>query len=82
MKSFINVEIRILARQASGYPLELTVIDPKQEFPKGYLSAEVLPWQQSNFSAEDGQRLFNYLLADSKIRDAWNQLQGQSPGRR
>ncbi len=78
----INVEIRILARQAGGYPLELTVIEPKQEFPKGYLATDLLPWQPGISAAEDGQRLFNYLLADSKIREAWHQLQGQSAGRR
>ena len=41
--SFADLEIRILAKQAEGYPVELTV-NREQQYARGYLPAGFLPW--------------------------------------
>ncbi len=37
---YTDLEIRIQARQAHGYPVEIT-LDGRQEFPRGYLDATI-----------------------------------------
>ncbi len=79
----IDLEIRIFARDEStaGYPVEIT-LGGQQEFPRGHLSADVLPWTPSGDSTADGERLLNTLLADSVLRSAWAEARGQAPQRR
>ncbi len=79
--AFVDLEIRIGQRVPDGYPIEIT-LDGQQEFPRGYLSPEVLPWAMSGDLVADGQRLFNHLLTDPKVREAWAQAHGQSAQRR
>ncbi|HSR31383.1 MAG TPA: CHAT domain-containing protein [Anaerolineae bacterium] len=79
--TYADVEIRILGKQKDGYPLEMTV-NSEQEFPRGYLSADFLPWISSSSPLDDGQRLFEWLVADNEIKTAWAQVRGQHSQRR
>jgi hypothetical protein len=78
---YADLEIRILERRDSGYPVELT-LDGEQEFPRGYLSPDVLPWVPSAAPDKDGERLFQLLFADQRLRAAWAEIRGQTPRRR
>jgi hypothetical protein len=79
----VDLEIRIFPsdEHAAGYPVEIT-LSGQQEFPRGVLAADVLPWTSSGDLADDGQRLFDALLADSALRSAWVEARGQAPQRR
>jgi hypothetical protein len=74
--AYADLEIRILARQAKGYPVELT-FDHEQEYLGGCLDPELLPWTSTDSPAEDGKRLFEALLADERLREAWAKARGQ-----
>ena len=74
-RSPVDLEIRIFRRTGDGYPVEIT-LGGQQEFPRGYLAADIVPW------TGDGQTLFDTLLADSTLRQAWAQARGQAPQRR
>ncbi|MEE8384292.1 MAG: CHAT domain-containing protein, partial [Dehalococcoidia bacterium] len=82
-ETFSDVEIRIFPGDegAGGYPVEIT-LGGQQEFPRGYLSADVLQWTASGDSMADGQRLFEMLTADSALQSAWAEIRGQAPQRR
>lgn len=79
----VDLEIRIFAsdERAAGYPVEIT-LGGQQEFPRGHLSVDVLPWTSSGDSAADGQQLLDTLLTDSALRSAWAEARGQAPQRR
>ncbi|HTP11221.1 MAG TPA: CHAT domain-containing protein [Anaerolineae bacterium] len=79
--SFVDLEIRIQQKLPEGYPVEIT-LGGQQEFPRGFLAADVLPWYSSGDLAADGQRLFKILLSDAALREAWGQARGQAPQRR
>jgi len=76
-----DLEIRILQRRDTGYPVEIT-LGGQQEFAPGVLSADILPWSPGGDLSADGQRLLDQFLADAKLRDAWAQAKGQAPQRR
>jgi outer membrane protein assembly factor BamB len=78
---FADLEIRIFPRQERGYPVEMT-LDDQLEFPLGYLAGGVLPWISSGDFVADGERLFEWLLSDDALRDAWNRTLGRSQKRR
>ncbi len=78
---FVDLEIRIFPRQERGYPVEMT-LDDQFEFPLGYLGGEVIPWISSGDLVADGERLFEWLLSDDALRDAWNRTLGRSQKRR
>ena len=75
-----DLEIRLLRRWPEGYPVEIT-LSGQQEFPRGYLSADILPWSTAD-PATDGQRLFDQLMTDAQVRSAWAEARGQAPRRR
>ena len=77
----VDLEIRIFQRKDAGYPVEIT-LGGQQEFPRGHLSADVLPWTPSSDLSADGQRLLDTLLADANLRSAWAEARGQAPHRR
>lgn len=79
--SYADVEIRILERQEQGYPVEITV-DNEREFPRGFLDPAFLPWQANEDRAGDGERLFNWLFADDKLKIAWAETRSARPQRR
>jgi len=78
---FVDLEIRIFQLEDTGYPVEITLGD-QQEFPRGYLAANILPWEESGDAAADGQRLLETLLADDALRSAWAEARGQAAQRR
>jgi hypothetical protein len=79
--TYADLEIRILARQEDGYPVELT-LNSEQEFPRGILSRDLLPWEPSASVTEDGARLFQWLFADAGLKGAWAEVRGRSSQRR
>jgi hypothetical protein len=81
MAAFADLEIRILERQQDGYPVEMT-LNSEQQFPRGYLDPGFLPWVAAGKPAEDGERLFNWLVADEALKVAWAEVRGQRPQRR
>jgi len=78
---YADLEIRILSRQEQGYPVEITV-NNEQEFPRGHLDPDLLPWVPTAVPAEDGERLFRRLFADDALKTAWAEVRGQHPQRR
>ncbi len=78
---FVDLEIRIFRQGDEGYPIEIT-LGGQQEFPRGYLAADILPWVESGDATADGQRLFEALLADGALRSAWAEARGQTAQRR
>lgn len=81
MPEFADLEIRILEQQPQGYPVEIT-FNNEQQFPRGYLDPSFLPWVASPSAAEDGERLFSWLLADDALKVTWAEVRGQQPQRR
>ncbi|MCP4592942.1 MAG: hypothetical protein GY842_19575, partial [bacterium] len=80
-QTFADLEIRIFEQTDDSYPVEIT-LGGQQEFPRGHIAADVLPWSSSGDSAADGQRLFEMLTADSALQSAWVEARGQAPQRR
>ncbi|MDM8532484.1 SUMF1/EgtB/PvdO family nonheme iron enzyme [Anaerolineales bacterium HSG25] len=78
---FADVEIRIQSRQDEGYPIELTV-NHQQEFIGGHLSPDLLDWIPSVSPTVDGEKLFEQLMQDDRVKQAWAQIRGQAPKRR
>lgn len=76
-----DLEIRIFQHQEQGYPVEMT-LGGQQEFPRGYIAADIVPWGASGDLVADGRKLLDSLLADAPLRDAWAQSKGQVPKRR
>ncbi len=76
-----DLEIRILALQDAGYPVEIT-FSGEQQFPRGYLRPDVVPWVPTASAAQDGERLFQLLFSAAELRTAWANVRGQSPRRR
>jgi formylglycine-generating enzyme required for sulfatase activity len=79
--TYADVELRILPREEQGYPIEIT-LDFRQPYPRGYLAPDLLPWVPGIFPAEDGRRLFDLLLADLNLREAWAEVRGACRQRR
>jgi len=80
-EKFADLEIRIFQKQDEGYPVEIT-LGEQQEFPRGYLDADVSSWAPSGDPAADGAKLLEILLADSSLHEVWAEARGQSPQRR
>lgn len=86
LRVFPTLEVRILPRQAAGYPVRLVWNDPNQAdlkiFKPGYLAAEVVPWRETGDLAADGSRLFQELTHDWDTSYAWATAKGASAQRR
>jgi len=80
-QDFSDLEIRILKLEETGYPVEIT-LDSQQEFPRGYLDPGFLPWSPGSSAVKDGERLFDWLLADNRLKTAWAEVRGRRPQRR
>ncbi len=79
--NFTDLEIRIFAAQDEGYAVEIT-LGGQQEFPRGYLGADIVSWMASGDPLADGQKLLDALLADPNLRSARAAARGQAPQRR
>lgn len=80
-ETYADLEIRILEERDEGYPVEMT-LNQEQEFGPGYLDPGFLPWVPTASPDADGQRLFDWLLADDRLKTAWAEVRGSSPQRR
>lgn len=80
-RQYANVEIRILKQNINGYPIELTV-DGTQQYIGGYLNPNDLPWVPSANSTKDGEYLFDWLMADDRLKRQWAEIRGQNAYRR
>lgn len=79
--AFVDMEVRIFQREVDGYPVEVTLGDG-QNFPRGYLDADLANWVSSGDLVVDGQQLFAALTSDVKLHNAWARACGQAPRRR
>lgn len=79
--SYADLLIRILKREEQGYPIELT-LDGHLEFLRGYVKPSVAQWTPTTLGVDAGRSLFELLLEDSQVANAWAILQGAAPQRR
>jgi hypothetical protein len=79
--TFADLEIRILHRDAEGYPVELTLAG-QRELAHGYLAPDLLPWRSTGDAALDGQRLFEALFHAREVYAAWSEARGRTERRR
>jgi hypothetical protein len=77
---WLDCELRLYARQAADYPIELTLNG--EQVMSGRLSADLLPFAPTGDPITDGQRLFDALFADPDLREAWGEARGRSKQRR
>ena len=80
-EDYEDLEIRVLAREEEGYPVEIT-FSGEEEFPRGYLEAGILPWLPQAEPAAEGDRLFDGLFGDERLKSAWAEARGRSRYRR
>ena len=80
-EKYEDLEIRILELQEEGYPVEIT-FSGEQEFPRGFLKPDLVPWTPGLSPQEDGERLFRWLFADDQLQTAWAGVRGQNSLRR
>lgn len=80
MTDYTDLEIHLFPREAAGYPVTLR-LGAEQEFPPGYLAAELLPWVSTGAPVAAGKRLWAALLADPVLRDAWDPGMAVRPSR-
>ncbi len=76
-----DLEIRILALEDEGYPVEIT-FSGEREFPRGYLDPGVLAWLAQASPAAEGEQLFDRLFHDDRLKSAWAEARGLSRRRR
>lgn len=78
-----NVEIRLLPREEKGYPVEFEVeIETGKQQWSGYAAATFPPLSAASSKTSQGQRLWQWLMADPTLQRAWDKLSGQYPERR
>jgi hypothetical protein len=78
---YADLEIRILKKDGSGYPVEIT-FNGDLEFPRGILSSELPILTAGSASGQDGETVFQWLFADDALKTAWANARGQRPQRR
>ena len=78
INTYADLEIRIMEKQAEGYPVELT-LNSERELGRGFLDPDLAPWTPSASPAEDGERLFAALVADEALKVAWAEVRGERP---
>jgi hypothetical protein len=78
---YADLEIRIMKKDGSGYPVEIT-FNGDLEFPRGVLSSDLPMLTAGSASGQDGQTVFQWLFADDALKTAWANARGQRPQRR
>jgi hypothetical protein len=78
---YADLEVRILKKDANGYPVEIT-FNGEQEFPRGVLSPDLPVLTAGAGSGQDGVRMFQRLFSDDALKTAWANARGQKPQRR
>jgi len=81
--AYADLEIRIFKREDAGYPVVLTLRlpDGRQQDSRGYLAPDFI-WRRRRRPRENGERLFDLLFADPKLREEWIEMRGLSQQRR
>jgi hypothetical protein len=79
--SYADLEIRILKKETTGYPVEIT-FNGELEFPRGVVSPDLPLLTAAASSGQDGVTLFQWLFADDALKTAWANARGQQPQRR
>lgn len=84
--TFADVEFRILPKNATGYPVEITVQTEtgRQEYLGGFLDPAGTPGVAAAGYADMqyGVNLFNWLFADPKLQKHWATIRGEHKQRR
>lgn len=76
-----DLEIRLFAKSANGYPVEVT-LDSHLRYQRGHLAAGFLPWTPSGDLTADGLALFAWLVSDKAVADAWADSRARRAQRR
>lgn len=79
--NYVDLEIRILKKEITGYPVEIT-FNGELEFPRGVLSSDLPVLSAGVSPGDDGVTLFHWLFADDALKLAWSKARGLQPGRR
>lgn len=79
--NYADLEIRILRKDSTGYPVEIT-FNGELEFPRGVLSPQLPILSGDASPSDDGALLFDWLFADDALKTAWANARGQQPQRR
>lgn len=82
--AYADTEIRIFAREARGYPVEITIAG-EGEPGRGYLDAERQPPSPSDNHYADpayGQALYDWFFADDVLKRIWARMRGAHSSRR
>lgn len=77
---YADLEIYMMPKTVKGYPVQIR--NEGREFPKGYLAPEIEHWLAGQNPERDGEQLYQMLLADSAIREAWVESRGRNANRR
>lgn len=83
--AYADLELRILKKQAEGYPVELTLRLPdgsQKDVPRGGYLAPDFVWTRRSGPRENGERLFDLLFADEGLKRHWVEMRGLSRHRR
>ena len=75
MPQFAELDIRILAQDAQGFPVEFEV-DGASQIARGHLDPARLPIIPAEMAGDNGNRLGEWFFADPQISAAWTRLQG------
>ena len=75
--TYTDLLIRIMAKGDKGYPVELTLNGEGEQ--RGYLDPSRLPWAPTASPVKDGERLFEWLLADEALKLGWAKIRGEHP---
>ncbi len=78
---FADLDIHVRARTERGYPVKI-VLNAVQSLGDGFLDPACLPQDFTIDPQAAGAQLFDCLLADASLRDAWQRARGQHPQRR
>jgi hypothetical protein len=77
--TYADLEIRLMAPQAEGYPIELT-LNSERELGRGYLlPALVKQWVASATPTADGEKLFAWLMGAEAVKQVWHEVRGEWP---
>ena len=77
---WLDCEVRLHDRSEAGFKVELTLSG--EQTIEGWLSPDAASFIPTGDPRDDGQHLFNLLLADPNLRDAWGEARGRSKQRR
>jgi len=81
--NFIEIEIRLLKKEAAGYPIELNDETNHRQFRGGYLASDITNWTPTASPTDDGKKLLAALLGHPETKQAWDRVRGatKSPRR-